>query len=234
MAHPDTDPPDSFLAALTPSEACDLRSRAVTRRFRRGATLVHQGEAPGRVLVIESGRAKITAITEDGRELVLSFSGPGDLLGELSALGGGPRAATVRALEPLSALALGRGDFEAFVEANPRVALVILRVVIARLREADRQQVEFAAYQIVTRVARRLLELAERYGEQSGDGIRITLPISQEELAGWAGASREAITKALRELRAVGLIETHRRHITVLDAEQLGQMAGVASPSPYS
>jgi CRP/FNR family cyclic AMP-dependent transcriptional regulator len=187
-----------------------------------------QGEAPGRVLVIEEGRAKVTAITEDGRELVLAFSGPGDLLGELSALGGLPRVATVRALEPLSALAVASGEFEAFLDANPRVALVILRVVIARLRAADRQQVEFAAYQTVTRLARRLLELADRYGEADGDGIRITLPISQEELAGWAGASREAITKALHDLRAVGLIETRRRHITVLDHEQLEQVAGLS------
>jgi CRP-like cAMP-binding protein len=229
MAQPETDLPETFLAALTDEEAADLRSRAITRRFRRGATLMNQGEAPGRVLVIEEGRAKITAITEDGRELVLAFGGPGDLLGELSALGGSPRVATVRALEPLSALAVASGEFEAFLDAKPHVALVILRVVIARLRVADRQQVEFAAYQTVTRVARRLVELTERYGEQSGDGIRITLPISQEELAGWAGASREATTNALRDLRAVGLIETRRRHITVLDPEQLEQMAGLTA-----
>jgi CRP/FNR family cyclic AMP-dependent transcriptional regulator len=231
MAQPDTDLPPTFIAALTESELRDLRARAVTRRFRTGATLMSQGEAPGRVLVIEEGRAKVTAITEDGRELVLAFGGPGDLLGELSALGGSARVATVRALEPLSALAVARGEFEAFLDTNPRVALVILRVVIARLRDADRQQVEFAAYQTVIRVARRVLELAERYGEESGSGVRITLPISQEELAGWAGASREAITKALHDLRAVGLIETHRRHITVLDPEQLGQMAGVVHQS---
>jgi CRP/FNR family transcriptional regulator, cyclic AMP receptor protein len=231
MVAPYRDPPESFLAELTDREQHDLRSRAITRRFRGGATLVHQGEAPGRVLVIEAGRAKITSVTDDGREIVLAFSGPGDILGELSALSGSPRAATVRALEPLSALAVARGDFEAFLEANPRVALVILRVVIARLHDADRQQVEFAAYQTVTRLARRLVELAQRYGEQTGGAIRITLPISQEELAGWTGASREAITKALHDLRAIGLIETHRRHITVLDAEQLGQMAGVAPHS---
>jgi CRP-like cAMP-binding protein len=227
MAQPDTALPLTFLASLSDDEAAELRSRAITRRFQRGATLMHQGEAPGRVLVIEEGRAKVTAATEDGRELVLAFSGPGDLLGELSALGGSPRVATVRALEPLSALAIASGEFEAFLDANPRVALVILRVVIDRLREADRQHVEFAAYQTLTRVARRLVELAERYGEESGEGIRITLPISQEELAGWAGASREAISKALHDLRAVGLIETHRRHIVVLDAEQLGQVAGL-------
>jgi CRP/FNR family cyclic AMP-dependent transcriptional regulator len=227
MAQLEAEIPDNFLEALTAEEAADLRSRAVTRRFRRGATLMSQGEAPGRVLVIEQGRAKVTAITEDGRELVLAFEGPGDLLGELSALGGSPRVATVRALEPLSALAIASGEFEAFLDAHPRVALVILRVVIARLRVADRQQVEFAAYQTVTRVARRLVELAQRYGEETGDGILITLPISQEELASWAGASREAITKALHDLREVGLIETRRRHITVLDPEQLGQMAGL-------
>lgn len=228
MVQPETSPPESFLAALTEGELADLRARAVNRHFQRGGTLVQQGEDPGRVLVIETGRAKITAETEDGRELVIAFAGPGDLLGELSAIGGAPRTATVRSLEPLDALAVARGDFVAFLDANPRVALVILRGVIARLREADQRQVEFAAYQTVTRVARRLLELAEHHGEECDEGVRITLPISQEELAGWAGASREAVTKALRELRAVGLIETQRRHITVLDAEQLGQMAGVA------
>jgi CRP/FNR family cyclic AMP-dependent transcriptional regulator len=227
MAQPDTAFPLTFLESLSDEEAADLRSRAITRRFRRGATLMHQGEAAGRVLVIEEGRAKVTSVTEDGRELVLAFSGPGDLLGELSALGGSARVATVRALEPLSAMAIASGEFEAFLDANPRVALVILRVVIARLCEADRQHVEFAAYQTVTRVARRLIELAARYGEESAEGIRITLPISQEELAGWAGASREAISKALHDLRAVGLIETHRRHIVVRDAEQLGQVAGL-------
>ena len=103
MAQPDTDPPASFITSLTEDELRDLRARAITRRFRTGATLMSQGEAPGRVIVIEDGRAKVTAITEDGRELVLAFSGPGDLLGELSALGGSPRVATVRTLEPLPA-----------------------------------------------------------------------------------------------------------------------------------
>jgi CRP/FNR family transcriptional regulator, cyclic AMP receptor protein len=231
MAQPVRDPPDSFLASLTDAEAADLRACAVRRHFRRGAMLVHQGEVPGRVLAIERGRAKVTAATDDGREVVIAFVGPGDLLGELSALGGAPRSASVRSLEPVDALAIARGDFETYLDTNPRVALVILRGVIARLREADQRQVEFAAYQTVTRVARRLLELAENHGEKCGEGVRITLPISQEELAGWAGASREAVTKALRELRAVGLIETHRRHITVLNAEQLEQMAGI---DPYS
>ena len=217
---------ESFLERLTADEITDLRSRAITRHFARGATIMHQGEAPGRVVIIERGRAKVTAITEDGTEIVLAFRQPGDLLGELSALGGEQRLATVRALEDLDALAIAAGDFDAFLEEHPRVALVILRVVIQRLRAADRQQVEYAAHHTLARVASRLLELADRFGEPSDDGVLITLPISQEELASWAGASREATSKALRDLRELGCVETRRRNITVRDVEVLSRVAG--------
>jgi CRP/FNR family transcriptional regulator, cyclic AMP receptor protein len=217
---------ESFLGRLTADELAALRSRAVPRHFARGATIMHQGEVPGRVVVIEHGRAKVTAVTEDGAEIVLAFRQPGDLLGELSALGGEQRLATVRALEELDALAVAAGDFDTFLEQHPRVALVILRVVIERLRAADRQQVEFAAHHTLARVASRLLELAERFGEPSDGGVLITLPISQEELASWAGASREATSKALRDLRELGCVETRRRNITVRDVEALSRVAG--------
>jgi CRP/FNR family cyclic AMP-dependent transcriptional regulator len=217
---------EPFLARLTDDEVAALRSRAVPRHFARGATMMHQGEAPGRVLVIERGRAKVTAITDDGSEIILAFREPGDLLGELSALGGAPRLATVRALEDLDALALAAGEFDAFLDEHPRVGLVILRVVIARLRDADRQQVEFAAHHTLARVARRLIELAERFGEPADGGVLITLPISQEELASWAGASREATSKALRDLRELGCVETRRRNITVRDVDALSRVAG--------
>jgi CRP/FNR family transcriptional regulator, cyclic AMP receptor protein len=217
---------ESFLSQLTPEEAADLRSRGVARRFARGATIMHQGEEAGRVVVLERGRAKVTVVTDDGSEVVLAFREPGDLLGELSALGGDRRVATVRALEELDALALAAGDFEAFLEAQPRIALVILRVVIARLREAGRQQVEFAAHHTLSRVAARLVELSERFGEEGDGGVLITLPITQEDLASWAGASREATSKALRDLRELGAVETRRRNITVLDVEALKRLVG--------
>ena len=215
-----------FLAQLSQEEAADLRSRAVRRHFARGATIMHQGEEAGRVVVIEQGRAKVTVVTEDGTEVVLAFREPGDMLGELSAMGGTRRMATVRAVEDLDALAIAAGDFDAFLEARPRVALVILRVVIERLRDADRQQVEFAAHHTLARVASRLVELAERFGEAQDGGVLITLPISQEELASWAGASREATSKALRDLRELGCVETRRRNITVRDLDALSRLAG--------
>jgi CRP-like cAMP-binding protein len=221
MAVTDTGAGPSFAARLVPEELAALRARAVTRRFERGATLMHHDEVPGRVLLIERGHAKVTLVSEDGREIVLAFRGPGDLLGEISALGGEPRSATVRALEPIDALAMAADDFDALLEAHPRIALVVLHLVIERLREADRHQFEFAAYQTLGRVARRIVELAERFGEPGDGGIRIALGISQEELAGWAGASREATSKALHDLRAMSLIETERRHITVRSLDEL-------------
>jgi len=215
-----------FLEQLTAEEAAELRARAVFRHFVRGATLMHQGEEPGRVVVIERGRAKVTVVTEDGSEVVLAFREPGDLVGELSALGGSPRVATVRAVDELDALAISAGDFDAFLEARPRVALVILRVVIERLRDSDRSAVEFAAHHTLSRVAGRLVELAERFGEPGDAGVLITLPISQEELASWSGASREATSKALRDLRELGAVETRRRNITVRDVDLLKRLVG--------
>lgn len=225
MGPSDADQDRTFLERLSADEVQALRSRAVARHFERGTTLMHQDEVPGRVMVIERGRVKITNLADDGKEVVLAFRGPGDLLGELAALGGEPRSATVRALEPVDAIAMAATDFDAFMEAHPRVALAILRVVITHLREADRQLFEFGAHQTLGRVANRLVDLAERFGEPSEGGVRIELSLSQEELAGWAGASREATSKALHDLRAMELIETQRRHITVRSVDALRRIA---------
>jgi CRP/FNR family transcriptional regulator, cyclic AMP receptor protein len=221
MLASDTSPQQPFASRLSDDERAALRSRAVARRFARGATILHQGEVPGRVVLIERGYAKVTTTADDGKEVVLAFRGPGDIVGEAAALDGEARSATVRALEPLDAWAVSVGDFEAVVEQHPRIALVLLKVVLARLREANRAQLEFAAFHTIERIALRLLELCERFGEPCDDGVRISLRISQEELAGWAGASREATSKALHDLREIGLIDTERRSLTVRDVDGL-------------
>jgi CRP/FNR family cyclic AMP-dependent transcriptional regulator len=221
MLEPDKAPLEPFLELLAPEEVAALRSRAIVRRFPRGATIVHQGEVPGRVVVIERGHAKVSAATEEGKEVVLAFRGPGDIVGELAAVSSEPRLATVQALEPLDAMCIAVSDFDAVLEQQPRIGLVLLRVTVARLKEADRLQLEFAAFHTIERIARRLLELAERFGEPCDDGVRISLRISQEELAAWAGASREATSKALHDLREIGLIDTERRSVTVRSVDGL-------------
>jgi CRP/FNR family transcriptional regulator, cyclic AMP receptor protein len=210
-----------FLAALDDRERSDLLKRGGRRRYRRGAVVFHEGGGSDEIVVVLAGRVKVSTVTADGKEVVLAFRGPGDLLGELSAIDGEARSATVGALEAVEAAIVTANDFRAFLSAHPRVAILLLEMLARRLRDADRKRVEFGAHDTLGRVAARLVELAERYGEPVTDGVRITLPLSQEELAGWTGSSREAVGKALHALRGLGWVRTERRRITVLEMEPL-------------
>jgi CRP/FNR family cyclic AMP-dependent transcriptional regulator len=217
----DDDPGTGFLGALDPAQSDALRGIGISRRFRKGQALFHQGGSSDRVVVLLSGRVKVSRLTDEGKEIVLAFRGPGDLLGELSAIDGEPRSATVEAIEPVEAIAIAAPQFRSYLIAHPEVGVLLLQMLTHRLRDADRIRVEYGAHDTVGRVAARLVELAERYGEPAGCGLRIGLPLSQEELAGWTGASREAVSKALQTLRKVGWVVTERRRITVLDLEAL-------------
>lgn len=216
---------DGFVTVLAAGDLAALESWGRTRRFGRGATLFNEGEDAERVLIVRSGRVKVSSYTADGKEIVLAIRGPGELLGELSAIDGEPRSASASALEAVEVLSVPAEDFRAFLGTRARVAVALLQILSRKLRDADRKRIEFGVYDTVGRVARRLVELAERYGEKAGQGLRITLPLSQQELAGWTGSSREAVSKALHQLRARGYIETARRGITVLDPEALRRRA---------
>lgn len=218
-------PLGGFAAALALEEREALTQKGRRRRFPRGSTLFNEGEHSDRILVLLSGRVKVSYFTEDGREVVLAVRSPGDLLGELSALDGEARSATATAIEPVEALLVPIGQFRSFVLAHPGVAFVLLEMLSRRLRDADRKRIEFGTYDTVGRVARRLVELAEDFGEPEGRGVRVALPLSQDELAGWVGASRKAVGNALSWLRRAGLVETRRRAITILDLSGLRKRA---------
>jgi CRP-like cAMP-binding protein len=200
-----------------------LRAEGRPRRFRTGATLFHEGDHSDWIGLVTKGRVKISCYGADGRERLVAVVGPGELLGELSAIDGEPRSATATSLDPLEVSVVTAEEFVALLEQHPAATLGILRSIIGRLRDSDKRRMEFGALDTVGRVARLIVELAERYGEESDGVIRIGLPLSQEELAGWAGASREAVVKALRQLRARGWIETARREISVLDLPALAR-----------
>jgi CRP/FNR family transcriptional regulator, cyclic AMP receptor protein len=214
-----------FLAALSTEETAALRAPAVVRSFPRGTALFHERQAADRVLVVLQGCVKLSCVSDGGKEVVLAIRGPGDLLGELAAIDGEPRSATATALEPVEALSLSAGDFRSSLEAHPRVGLALLRVLTRRLRDADRKRVEFAAEDTMTRVAARIVELSERFGDKVARGLEIDLPISQEELAGWTGCSRDSVVNALQAMRGLGWIETQRRQILVRDIDALRRHA---------
>jgi CRP-like cAMP-binding protein len=211
------------LGAIESGAVVLLREEGRPRRFRSGATLFHEGDHSDWIGLVVKGRVKVSCYGADGRERLVAVVGPGELLGELSAIDGEPRSATTTALEPLDVSVLTAEEFVGLLEQHPVATLGILRSVIGRLRDSDKRRMEFGALDTVGRVGRLIIELAERYGEEADGVIRIRLPLSQEELAGWAGASREAVVKALRQLRARGWIETARREITVLDLPALAR-----------
>ena len=216
---------NGLVGGWTKAELEALVSRGHPRRYRRGAPLFHEGDAAGSVVVVRSGRVKVSSYTADGKEVVLAVREPGELLGELSAIDGEPCSATATALETVEACLVAAADFRSFLEERPRVAFALLEMVSGKLRDADRKRIEFGAYDTAGRVARRLVEMAERFGEPARGAVRITLPLSQQELAGWTGASREAVSKALQQLRGQGFIETARRGITVCDVDGLRRRA---------
>lgn len=222
----DAEPDDEFMARLDAPDRAALTAYGRQRKWPAGASLFLEGERCATVLVVVSGRVKVFSLTEHGEEVVLAVRGPGALLGELSAVDGAPRGASVAALEPVTALVVPIAAFVEFLRLHAGAAMVLLRLVTSRLRDADRKRVEFGTYDIAARVARRLVELADRYGEPEGTGVRITVALSQDELAGWVGASREAVAKALRGLRERGFVTTGRRTTTVLDLDGLRRRAG--------
>jgi CRP/FNR family transcriptional regulator, cyclic AMP receptor protein len=216
---------EEFLARLDESDRTALVERGRQRRWPSGATLFLEGDRSESVLVVVSGRVKVFSLTEQGEEVVLAVRGPGALLGELSALDGGVRSASVAALEPVTGLVLPSPVFIEFLRTHGPAATVLLRLITSRLRDADRKRVEFGAFDIAARVAGRLVELADRFGEPDEHGVRISVALSQDELAGWVGASREAVAKALRVLRDRGYVTTGRRTMTVLDLDGLRRRA---------
>lgn len=213
--------PSAILAALDEQQLSELLRQGHNEHHEAGKILFREGTTSATVVLLQEGRVKVTSLTEDGREALLAIRGPGDVLGELGALDGRPRSATVAAVDDVQALVVPASAFRALVERDGRLALEILRIVNERLRDADRKRVEFGALDTPARVALRLLELARRYGQPEGDATDITLPLTQDELAGWVGSSREAVTKALRTFRDEGWIETGRRQITILDENAL-------------
>jgi CRP/FNR family cyclic AMP-dependent transcriptional regulator len=225
--HAPATPAGCFLSALEPCEFTELARCGRRLRFPRGTAITNEGEVPRRVLILLSGRVKVSSFSDDGREIVLNVTGAGDVLGEVSVLDGQPCSATVITMEPIEALVFASHDFTDFLDRHPRIYHVLVTTIIARFREADRRRIEFGVHDTEARVSRRLVELAEAYGDRAEGGIRITLPLCQQELAGWTCASREAVCKALRSLRTCRVIDTHRRGVTILDMERLRRRAAL-------
>ena len=220
--------PGGFLSRLTPDDAAALVGMGRVRRYPARSAVFFEGDDAHEVLIITSGEVKVTVTSPDGRDVVLDVLGPGELLGELSAIDGAPRSAGAATLGAVELVAVDVARFNQFVDDYHRVAIALLRSVAGRLRHTTRRQVEFGTVDALGRVCGRIVEMMDRYGHPDGGRVEIAAPLSQTELGGWTGLSREAVVKALAALRALGWITATGRSITVLDPEAIRTRAGAS------
>lgn len=214
--------PVTFTEAIGPRARAALRDAAVRRSWPAGSVLFHEGEPATHVVIVDRGTVKIVTTSPSGVEAVLALRGPGEVLGELSAIDGSVRSAAAVATEPVTALVLPASAFRAFLDAHASAAVALLELLASRLRELSRQRAEFGSYDATARLAHLLAELADTYGEPTGDGDEIELRVlSQDEIASFCGASREAVARGLRALRDAGVVSTGRRVVTISDIDRL-------------
>lgn len=182
----------------------------------------HDEPGGGHVYLVKRGRVKVTISTPTGRELVLAMKGPGELFGELSAIDGRPRSANAVTMEATEVISVPRETFLDCLEADPAHAIDLLRILAAHIREAGQRTAARVSADTRTRLAQQLIALAEAQDEYEYDHHDNTvLRISQDDLAGWIGATREATARALADLRAAGCVTTGRQRIEIVDRDGL-------------
>jgi CRP/FNR family transcriptional regulator, cyclic AMP receptor protein len=214
----------AFLDRLEPGSRELLRSVGSVRAYPARSFVMTEGDRDGPVVIVQEGLLKISKAASRGRTVVLALRGPGELVGELTALDHRGRSATVSTVVRSELLVIGAATFATLARSRPDIGEALLDLFADRLRTMSRQVVEMATGDAVGRVCGRLLELVEAddleqaiRSDAGHDPIRLRLAISQEELAAWAGLSREAVVKAMRRMRDLGWIETGRRAVTIHD-----------------
>jgi CRP-like cAMP-binding protein len=214
---------EGFLGYLSPRERDELLSLGTERTYRPGTFLLLEGDPSNHVMLLLKGQVKAFIMAPDGDRVLLALRGPGVVLGELAAIEpeSPQRTATIEAMEPTTARVLSAAELTGFLTRRPSAAIALLRDVRDRLRNAERMRMEAVTFDTMARVTRQLALLASRYGVPVEDDGRVVLRISQSELAGWVGASRESIARAMKSLRKRGLLATGYRTIEVTDLAAL-------------
>jgi CRP-like cAMP-binding protein len=187
--------------------------------------LCNEGDPGGSLFMILTGRVKVSKIATTGKDVILTFMGAGDVLGEMTLIDGSPRTATVEALETTRVLEVQRRDFLPLLERNPATAIWIIEVLCKRLR-ATSEMVEAVQLQgAAPRLARTLLRLADAHGKHEGAAIRIDLPLSQSALGAHAGLLRESVNRQLRVWEEDGVVARDDGQIVIVQIDILKLVA---------
>jgi CRP/FNR family cyclic AMP-dependent transcriptional regulator len=194
------------------------------RSYPRGAFVLRAGEETDALYIILSGRVKVLIPDLQGREVILATMGPHEFFGEMGLFDDQPRSASVEALEPCQMLRLSRAGFMACMKDNVELPLMIIRNLVRRLRDADKKIESLALIDVYGRVARVLLENAELV-----DGMwTVKQAPPKQEIARMIGASREMVSRVVKDLQQRGYIRTEKRRVFLLDKVSMAKRASAA------
>ena len=194
-----------LFSMLTEAQATAVADAVIKRRFKRGEVIVEQGKKTNALFILLNGRARVITADSRGREVILATLQPGDHIGEMSLIDNEPHSATVRTEVQTDVLMLGRAEFARCLPENSSMAYAIMRGLVQRLRHADRKIESLALLDVYGRVARALLE----FSVEGGEGERVIREkISRQDIAKMVGASREMVSRVMKDLEERGFIET--------------------------
>jgi CRP/FNR family transcriptional regulator, cyclic AMP receptor protein len=194
-----------LFSMLTAAQAESVAEAVIKRRFKRGELIVEQGKKSNALFIILTGRARVFTSDSRGREVILATMNPGDYIGEMSLIDNEPHSATVRAEVQTDVLMLGRLEFARCLPENTSMAYAVMKGLVQRLRSADRKIESLALMDVYGRVARSLIEASEP--DAQGNAV-IRDKVSRQDLAKMVGASREMVSRVMKDLEERGFIET--------------------------
>jgi CRP-like cAMP-binding protein len=210
---------------IEPTAVEALSSALEPVEFPRAHVIFAEGEPGDRLYIIVSGKVKIGRRSADGRENLLAVFGPSDMFGELSIFDPGPRTSTATTVTEVRAVTMDRAALHEWIGKRPEIADQLLRVIARRLRRTNNMLADLIFTDVPGRVAKALLQLAQRFGSQESGMLRVTHDLTQEEIAQLVGASRETVNKALADFAHRGWLRLEGKTVLIQEPDRLARRA---------
>jgi CRP/FNR family cyclic AMP-dependent transcriptional regulator len=214
-----------MFSSLSESALSELAEVAHARCLKPREELCHKGDEGSQVYIIVRGRLRVSATSAEGSDVQFNLMNPGEVCGDLALFTGGERSATMSAFDECEVLGLDRREFLPFLRRNPDAAIQLLEVLAERLVRLTERMEDTLFLALPQRLAKRLLALADEYGERDDATVRIEMRLSQSELGTMVGTSRESVNKQMRAWQSGGLVKTERGVITLLLPDALEDVA---------
>jgi CRP-like cAMP-binding protein len=212
-----------LFTALDDAASASLLASMVSVKIPKGTILFAEGDGGDQLYVIAEGKLKLGTSSGDGRENLLSILGPGEMFGELSLFDPGPRTSTATAVTDAKLLSLGQEKLLPWLVDNPKVSLQLLARLAQRLRRTNEAVGDLVFSDVPGRVAKALIDLGERFGKKTDEGLYVHHDLTQEELAQLVGASRETVNKALADFAGRNWLKLDGRAVLITDFERLSK-----------